>query len=64
MLRTLNELPADDERWEKTFDELRENVLHHVRKEEVDMYEMAQQVLSDEDEKRLEKEYEQRKKSA
>lgn len=46
LLAELQGMSTDDEDWEDTISELRENVEHHVHEEEGEMFEKARTVLS------------------
>jgi hemerythrin-like domain-containing protein len=45
LVRELERLPTDDERWGATFKVLKENIEHHIEEEEGDMFPTARSVL-------------------
>ena len=49
LVRELERLPTDDERWGAKFKVLKENIEHHIEEEEGEMFKTARSVLSRDD---------------
>lgn len=49
LLRELSRIEPTDERWTAKFTVLKENVEHHVEEEESEIFDKAQEILSDEE---------------
>ena len=61
LLGELNSMPKDDERWMAKIKVMQENIDHHVKEEEGDIFEGAQEVLDRSQEEEILKMYEEEK---
>jgi hemerythrin superfamily protein len=64
LLEELDELDTDSEEWNSKLVELKENVLHHVKEEEGEIFKKAKTILSKEEIQTLAKEFQEAKKRA
>jgi hemerythrin superfamily protein len=64
LLEELEELDKESEEWDSKLEELKKNVLHHVKEEEGEIFKKAKNVLSKEQLQTLGKEFQSAKKQA
>jgi hemerythrin superfamily protein len=64
LLEELEELDQESEEWNSKLAEIKKNVLHHVKEEEKEIFKKAKNVLTNEQQQTLGKEFQSAKKKA